>query len=396
MEPDRENAASRSHGIPPDRAEYVRRVAIALLLIAGALVVWRLLDLLLLVFGAILVAILLRAIADPIARRTGMPRSWSLTATVLGLSVLIVLIIGLFGTQLYSQIAALSAKLPDAWREIRTEIGETDTGRQFLHWLQAAAFDLDAKTFVARFAISLTNALGGLIVIIAGGIYFAAQPALYRRGILLLFPHASRDQAGEILDKVAGALKLWLVGQSAIMVLVGTLTGLGAWIIGLPAPVALGLLAGLLEFIPFVGPILTAVPALLLALAISPQMALWTLLLLTVIQQSEGNVITPLVQREVVALPPALTLFALIAMGILLGPLGLLLSAPLTVASYVMVGELYVRRKLGDQTDLTKKLDALPQFDDANCQKSERTKRRTRPVQGTGSRHAKAKSKEPR
>lgn len=368
MEPNRKERASNSGGRPRDRAEYVRRFLIALLLIAAALVAWRLLDLLLLVFGAILTAILLRAIADPIAQIVGVPPGWSLTATVLGLLALILLVGWLFGAQLHSQIEGLSTTLPEAWRAIRTEIQKTDAGRQVVDWLQAAAFDLDAKKYLARMAISLTNGLGGLIVIVAGGIYFAAQPALYRRGALLLFPRASRDEAGEIMDKTVKALKLWLVGQLAIMVLVGTLTGLGAWIIGLPSPVALGIIAGVLEFIPFVGPILTAVPALLLALAISPETALWTLLLLLLVQQSEGNIITPLVQREVVTLPPALTLFALIAMGLLLGPLGILLSAPLTVVGYVMIGELYVRRELGEHTELIEKLDGPPQQDDDHSQ----------------------------
>lgn len=364
MEANRKERASNGGGGPRDRTEYVRRVIIALLLIAAALVAWRLLDLLLLVFGAILMAILLRAIADPIARIAGVPPGWGLAATVLGLLALIVLAGWVFGAQLHSQIEGLSTTLPEAWRAIRTEIQKTEAGRQLLYWLQAAAFDLDAKKYLARMAISLTNGLGGLIVIVAGGIYFAAQPELYRRGALLLVPRASRDEAAEIMDKTVRALKLWLVGQFAIMVLVGTLTGLGAWVIGLPSPIALGIIAGLLEFIPFVGPILTAVPALLLALAIGPETALWTLLLLLVIQQSEGNVITPLVQREVVTLPPALTLFALIAMGLLLGPLGILLSAPLTVVGFVMVAELYVRRELGERTLLTERLDGPPRQDD--------------------------------
>lgn len=96
-------------------------------------------------------------------------------------------------------------------------------------------------------------------MVVVGGIYLAAQPRFYRQGILLLVPRNSRAAAAAVLDETAGALKLWLLGQLAIMVLVGTLTGLGAWLIGLPSALALGLLAGLLEFIPFLGPILTAV-----------------------------------------------------------------------------------------------------------------------------------------
>lgn len=339
-------------------SEYVRRLLIALLLIAAAWVAWRLLDLMLLVFGAVLVAILLRAIADPLAQIAGVPAGWSLTATVLGLLALILLVAWLFGAQIHSQVEGLSTTLPEAWRIIRTEIQKTDVGRQLLHWVQAAAFDQDASRYLARLAISLTDGLGRLIVIAIGGTYLAAQPELYRRGALLLFPRGSRDAASAVMEKTVKALKLWLLGQLAIMGIVGTLTGLGAWLIGLPSALALGLIAGLLEFIPFLGPILTAVPALLLALAISPETALWTLLLLVVVQQSEGNIITPLIQREAMTLPPALTLFALIAMGLLFGPLGVLFSMPLTVVGYVMIGELYLRRSLGERTELMEKLDA--------------------------------------
>ena len=148
------------------------------------------------------------------------------------------------------------------------------------------------------------------------------------------------------------ALKLWLLGQLVAMLIVGVLTGLGAWLIGLPSAIALGLIAGLFEFIPFAGPMLAAIPALLIALTMDTQTVIMTLALYTIIQQVEGNLITPIVQRQVVSLPPALTLFALIAMGLVFGPLGILFAAPLTVVTYVAMKQLYIRRVLGDATSI--------------------------------------------
>ena len=199
---------------------------------------------------------------------------------------------------------------------------------------------------------SLGSAIAGLLVVIVGGIYLAWQPNLYRKGVIKLFTKRARPAAEATLDSSGRALKLWLLGQLVAMLIVGVLTGLGAWLIGLPSATALGLIAALLEFIPFVGPILMAIPALLIALTMDTHTVLMTLVLYTAIQQVEGNLITPLVQGRAVSLPPALTLFALIAMGFVFGPLGILFAAPLTVVAYVAVKQLYIRRVLGDDTSI--------------------------------------------
>jgi predicted PurR-regulated permease PerM len=136
------------------------------------------------------------------------------------------------------------------------------------------------------------------------------------------------------------------------MVVVGALIGIGLWILGMPSALALGLLAGMLEFIPFAGPILAAIPAILLALAVSPEMALWVALLYTAVQQFEGNVLTPLVQQYAVDLPGVVLLFSLIGFGTLFGTLGVILAAPLAVVTMVLVKRLYVIETLHTETPL--------------------------------------------
>jgi predicted PurR-regulated permease PerM len=127
---------------------------------------------------------------------------------------------------------------------------------------------------------------------------------------------------------------------------------LGLFAIGMPSALALGFLAGLSEFVPIVGPILSAIPALLLAFSEGGNMVFWVAGLYLLIQQLEGNVIMPLVQRKTVDLPPVVALFALVALGILFGPLGVLLGTPLTVVLYVAVNQLYVRDTLGEDAEI--------------------------------------------
>jgi predicted PurR-regulated permease PerM len=185
-------------------------------------------------------------------------------------------------------------------------------------------------------------ALSGLLLALVAGIYIAAQPRRYLDGLVILFPVRHRPSAREALRVAGVALHKWLVGQLVAMTLVGLLAGVGLWLLDVPSPLALALIAGLLEFVPVAGPFASAVPAILLALAIGWEKAALVAILYLGIQQIEGNLITPLVQQQSVDLPPALTLFAMVAFGLLFGLLGVLLAAPLTVCLYVWVKTLYL------------------------------------------------------
>jgi predicted PurR-regulated permease PerM len=195
--------------------------------------------------------------------------------------------------------------------------------------------------------------LGGLadfVLVVIAGIYIAASPHTYRKGLVQLFPIGQHERAEGSLSAAGQALKLWLVGQMISMAGVGVLSSLAFWFIGLPSPFALGLIAGLADFIPFVGPIIGALPAVLLAFTVDGTTVLWTVLAVVAIQQIEGNIITPLVQKRAVAIPPALALFAILAGGILFGTLGLIFGFPLAVVTFVLVKKLYVRETLGEET----------------------------------------------
>lgn len=190
------------------------------------------------------------------------------------------------------------------------------------------------------------------MLVLFTGLYLAAQPGLYRSGVILLFPKAVHDRVGETLDTMANALRQWLVGQLIAMAVVGMLTGLGLWLLGLPSALTLALIAALLEFIPLVGPIVSAVPAVLLAFTLGWSMVLSVALLYLAVQQVEGNLLIPLLQKRMVSLLPALTLVAVVVLGLLFGRPGVLFATPLTVVLLVGIKMLYVEDVLGEQTEI--------------------------------------------
>ena len=333
---------------------FLRRVLIVASVVVLALLAWHLVDVLLLVFGAVLVAVLLRALADPIARATRLPDPVAVLAATLAVVVVIGLAAWLFGAEVRTQVAELAERLPEAWRSFEERVGATDLGERLISRAQDAAPDAGSVVSgLAGVVTSFVSGLADLLLIVFGGVYLAAQPGLYRNGLLLLFPPgASRQRIAGTLDASGGALRLWLLGQLVAMAFLFVLTGLGLWAIGVPAALALALLAGLAQFVPLIGPIVAAIPALLIALSEGWQIALWTLLLYLAIQQVESNVITPLVQRQAVSLPPAVTLFAVVAFGLLFGPLGVLFATPLAVVVMVAVKKLWVRHTLGEPTEV--------------------------------------------
>jgi predicted PurR-regulated permease PerM len=194
--------------------------------------------------------------------------------------------------------------------------------------------------------------LADFVLVVIAGLYIAAAPRLHRQGLVKLFPIRHHARVESSLEASGQALRLWLTSQLIAMACVAVLSTVAFWLIGLPSAIALGLIAGLADFIPFLGPILGALPAVLIAFSVSGETALWTVLAVIAIQQIEGNVIFPLVARSVISIPPALALFAILIGSVLFGTLGLIFGFPLAVVTFVLVKKLYVRETLGEQTDV--------------------------------------------
>jgi predicted PurR-regulated permease PerM len=328
---------------------FLRRTLIVAGVVILLLFLWTVRGALLLAFAAVLVAVLVRAVADPLRDRLGLPPRLALPVACLLVAAPLVLTLVLVGTEMQAQVLLLLENLPEAADAIEREFGIRIPvpGAN----APAGAADASAVGAVARQAASAAllavDALAALVIVVAGGIYFAAEPRLYRRGIARLLPRAQQARARDALDATGRALRLWLLAQLAAMTAVGTLTGLGAWAIGLPAPLALGLFAGLVDIVPLVGPFIGALPGILLAFNMGWEMLAWAVALYILVQQIEGNILTPMLGERMVSIPSALLLFAVVAAGAALGLGGVLLAAPVTVVVVVLVGKLYVRETLG-------------------------------------------------
>lgn len=168
---------------------------------------------------------------------------------------------------------------------------------------------------------------------------------------MLLAPPAHRGTAMLAIEDVGRALRLWLLTQLVSMLLMGIMIGIGLWWSGLEAPLALGVLGGLSEFIPYVGPTLAMIPAIVVALAGAG--SIWGVLLTyAVVRAVQANIITPLISQRVVSVPPGLYLFLILSAGYVFGTFGLFLSGALSVTVYTLVIRLYARETLGDMVSL--------------------------------------------
>jgi len=330
---------------------FVRRVLIVIALGALTALVWRLAHVLLLAFGAVVVAVILRALADLIARNIPATKKWSLALAGLMIVMALGVTLFLFGRQVRAQLGELARIFPPALEYVLGEFG-VDTRKVLEQLPKVIGSGLPQEIFsrVASYGMTIIGALADLLLVLVAGVFLAADPTLYKRGVVQLFPSSQHERVESALDTSGVALRLWLKGQLVAMALVGLLTGFALWLIGLPSPVGLGLIAGFGEFIPFLGPILGAVPALVIAASQNTQMLLWTAGAFVVIQQIESNLISPLIQHRTVELPPVLSLLAVLAFATVFDAIGLVLAVPLTVVLYVMIKKLYVRETLGEVT----------------------------------------------
>jgi predicted PurR-regulated permease PerM len=351
------------HSPPPrsgawrEEVAFLRRVLIVGAVIALALFLWTVRGALLLAFGAVLVAVLLRAAADLAQRRLRVPRRWSVAVACLAIFVPLLLVLALVGNEMREQAALLLRNLPQAAETLDQRFGIRIPvpGSPGSDATQPSA---DATTVgaVAQHAASAAmvalDALGALVVALVGGIFIAGDPERYRKGLGRLVPRSQAARVDDAMEASGKALTLWIKAQLIAMALVGLATGLGAWAIGLPAPLALGLFAALADVVPLVGPFIGAVPGLLLAFNMGWEMVLWAAALYLVVQQVEGNLLQPVLGERMVSIPPALLLFSVVAAGAVLGLGGVLLAAPLTVVAVVMIGKLYVRETLGRSVEV--------------------------------------------
>ncbi len=326
---------------------FVRRVfyVVAIAALVGAIYV--LSDILLLLFGAILLAVTLHAIAEPLHSWFGLKHRM---AMLLGATAVLALLAATgfyIGPDLVAQMRNVASALPEAANRAVGSFGLGSVADLMKDATAASAIG-GLATRVIAWSTTIAGALGSFLLIAFGGIYLALDPRLYRDGLIKLMPPAVQPNVGVTLDDAGRALRQWLKGQALAMLLVGVFTGLGLWLVGVPSAFALGVIAGLAEFVPIIGPIVAAIPALLIASSQDFQTVVLAFMVLLVVQQVESNLITPLIADRMVSIAPAFGLFAIVAMGVTFGPLGLLLGFPLVVVASVAVRRLYLHDTLGE------------------------------------------------
>jgi predicted PurR-regulated permease PerM len=313
---------------------------------------WLARDVLFITFFALLVASFLSIFVEPLHRR-GISRSISAPLVLIAVLGLFVLFFVLSWPTLREQFGLIQQQLPPAidrlqdWFDeqvvglVGPVVGMEEGGEEELRSRITSEFGslIGGTLPLLNTAI---GALAGLGLVIVAGMFIAISPRTYRRGIIVLVPRSHRRRAGEVLPEAGESLVQWMKGTALAMAAVGTISAIGLSLIGVPAALALGLIAGILEFIPYIGPVLSFVPATIIALTISPEKALWVIGLYLLVQGLESNVLTPLLMKQMVELPPALTLLFQTMMATLFGFLGLLLAVPILATAKILVQELYV------------------------------------------------------
>jgi predicted PurR-regulated permease PerM len=339
-----------------------RTVRNAVLVALGLVLCWLAIDVLLIIFAGILLAIFLRGVAgalQALCREGGLhlPIGWALALAIIGILLILSGIGWFFNDQIASQVAELSVDLPRAFHHFVDKLRSFYWGQVFLsHMSPTQIAKTGSATNIAGTVASTVfgvaqvtiEVIAGIIVFFFIGLYGAIEPQLYARGIVSLVSPEKRPRAHHVLQQTALTLWRWELGRLFSMTVIGVVTGVGLWLLGVPVPGVLGLLAGILTFVPYVGTVISAIPAALLAFTIDPRLALYTILLYIGAHTLEGYILIPLVQKRAAHLPPALTLSAQAVLSVIIGLAGLALATPLAAAGVVLTRLIYVEGTLGD------------------------------------------------
>ena len=323
---------------------FVCKASALLAMVSVAMAAWMLRDVLFILFGALVLANGMSTTARFLSKRLRIRYTFGLLAIVLTGLILIGTVGWFFGATINGQLNELALRIPDGLQWLTDQIEARPYARDVLSKLDIT--DLSGTTgWIAKaltpIVRSFVGVAGSLLVMAIISIYLAAQPERYRAGVLRLLPLAARSRMLKLFDAHARILGRWLAGQLAVMATVGILSGLGLWALGIKAAFVLGLVGGLMSFVPYFGSVITAVVATLFALAQGPYYAVAVIAMYVGVHFVEGNFITPLIQAEATSLPPALTLLSVISCALLFGPSAAFLAAPLALSVITTIEVIY-------------------------------------------------------
>jgi predicted PurR-regulated permease PerM len=262
-----------------------------------------------------------------------------------------VLVAGATGWLLAPEISAqtdeLLQQLPKAWQSLLASLRRTEWGRALAHPPQVEESIAVVSNATGLLAIALHN-VALFVIVVFVGLYIAVDPAPYYSGLLRLLPPRRRRRATEVGQVVEQALRRWLLSRFVAMAIVGSITAVGFWLLNIQLALTLGLLSGLLTFIPYVGAIVALVPALLLALTQGTLVAAYVVLLYIGVHVLEGYLVTPLIEQKAVQLPPALSIASQVLLWTLAGAWGLALASPIAATLLIIINMLYIEDELDE------------------------------------------------
>lgn len=343
-------APSRMARSDEDARSYARRVFVTAGIISFFLLVTylivSLIQVLLIVFSGLLLAVFLSGLTDRLSARLPLSRGIVLALVTTALFGGLLGAFALAGPDIAHQVGQLIDRLPGSIQRLREAMQQMLQDVPTIRTLIPAPATILGS--VTNIFSSTLGAIVNTLIIMLIGVYGAAEPHVYVNGLVHLVPRARRSRFREVLHAVGRVLRWWLVGRLTSMVIVGLLITGGLWLADVPSATALGLIAAILDFVPYVGPLLAVVPALLVALGGGLTKVGYVVLIYMMVQVLEGYLITPLVQERAVSLPPAMLITAQVVMGVLAGATGVLMATPLAVTVIVLVQMLYIEDVLDD------------------------------------------------
>lgn len=316
---------------------------VSLFLLAGFLVV-KGFNILLLILAGVMLAVYFRGLAIWLSQRTSTAEGVATILSVVLTFILIFVISWLMGAPLQKQFEVLGENLPVALDHFEEELSETTYGAEIVKLYKEGKADMDTDKImdvIFGFFKGTFGVIGDFYIILYIGLFFTATPYFYKKGFLSLIPSYGKARADEVLNRLGYTLRNWFAGRIISMFLVFAIVTLGMWIIGMPVPLALGAIAGALNFIPNFGPIIALVPALLIGAANGVNI----LLLLVIYLGShllEGSLITPLIQQRMISISPVLIILGQVIFTLFGGVLGLILATPVMAITMVLVQDLYI------------------------------------------------------
>jgi len=320
-----------------------RAVLLAFALVLVLLFVWFEWKLIFLAFAGLLCALLLHSITMWIERHTRFGPGFSYFVTLLLLTVAIMGAAALIIPQAVTQLHQIIVALPESLARMKDFLQQRSWGRTLLQMVDRASQGISLRSNAKAISGAVTETVVDLIVVAVIGFFGALNPRGYKNGVLALFPEQYRDRVREIAMELMDRLRWWILGQMVPMAVLGVASMIALWMLGVHLAFILGLFTGIMVFVPYAGTILAGIPSVLMALQKGPWTALWVVILFSIFHLIEGYILTPLVQKKAVRLPPVLTVLAQFFMWSFAGILGVAVAAPLTAACMVLANELYLK-----------------------------------------------------